>query len=480
MHLRLSRKALLNAALLLSLAQLPSGCAKGISGPKTVPTADFSATPRSGAEPLAVTFTDRSSPGSTAITSVLWNFGDNQSSTERNPQHTYAAPGNYTISLEVTNSDGSDIGTKADYITVGNGALPTAAFTATPTSGPPGMTVQFTDESTPGTSPITSWSWTFGDGGTSTSQSPNHAYAATGSYTVSLTVTSAVGPDVETKTDYILVAPSQPIADFSANPTSGTTPFTVTFTDHSVSEGTPIISWAWDFGDGGVSTLQNPNHIYLVGGTYTVSLTVTNSRGSDTATKSDLIVATQGPVPPAAQFSGTPRSGNAPLTVQFTDQSSPGTLSITNRLWAFGDGATSTATNPTYIYTNPGRYTVTLTVGSAVGDGREEKAAYIQVTAPPVAPTANFSGSPTSGMFPLAVQFTDLSLSGGAPITSWRWDFGDGGGSTAQNPSHTYLLPGTYHVSLTATNSVGPGSLTKTNYITASILPVPPATTTAP
>src|SRR5438093_5365202 len=474
MYRRLSPKALLTSALLLSLAQLPSGCAKGINGPKTVPTADFSATPRSGPEPLAFTFTDRSSPGSSAITSVLWNFGDNQSSTVRNPQHTYAAPGNYTISLKVTNSDGSDIDTKADYITVANGTLPTAAFTATPTSGPPGMTVQFTDQSTPGSSPITSWSWTFGDGGTSTSQSPSHTYAAIGTYTVSLTVTTAVGPDAETKTGYIKVASGSPIADFSANPTSGTTPLTVTFTDRSVSGGTPITSWAWDFGDGGVSTSQNPNHIYLVGGTYTMSLTATNSRGSDTATKTNLIVATQSPVPPTAQFSGTPRSGNAPLTVQFTDQSTPGTSPITNRQWVFGDSATRSAQNPSHTYTNPGLYTVILSVASAVGDGREEKASYIQALVAPAAPTADFSGSPTSGTVPLQVQFTDLSLTGGTPITSWSWNFGDGGTSTTQNPSHTYLVPGTYNVSLTATNSVGPGSITKNGYINAQIVPVGP------
>src|SRR5438034_727527 len=387
MYLRLSPKALLTSALLLSLAQLPSGCAKGINGPKTVPTADFSATPRSGPEPLAVTFTDRSSPGSSAITSVLWNFGDNQSSTVRNPQHTYAAPGNYTISLKVTNSDGSDIDTKADYIT------------------------------------------------------------------------AAAGP---------------PIADFSANPTSGTTPLTVTFTDHSVSGGTPITSWAWDFGDGGVSTSQNPNHIYLVGGTYTVSLTATNSRGSDTATKTNLIVATQSPVPPTAQFSGTPRSGNAPLTVQFTDQSTPGTSPITSRQWVFGDGNVSNETNPRHIYATAGNYTVILLVSSAVGSGREEKASYIQALVAPVAPTADFSGSPTSGTVPLQVQFTDRSLTGGAAITSWSWNFGDGGTSTTQNPSHTYLIPGTYNVSLTATNSVGPGSITKNGYINAQIVPVGP------
>jgi len=406
------------------------------------------------------------------ITSVLWNFGDNQTSAERNPQHTYAAPGNYSISLTVRTSEGSDSTTKADYITVASGTLPTAAFTGTPTSGSPGMIVQFTDQSTPGSSPITSWSWTFGDGGTSTSQSPNHTYPTVGTYTVSLTVTSAVGPDVETKTDYILVGPSLPIADFSANPTSGTTPLTVTFTDHSVSGGAPITSWAWDFGDGGVSPAQNPNHIYLVGGTYTVSLTVTNSRGSDTATKANLIVAAQGPVPPTAQFSGTPRSGNAPLTVQFTDQSTPGSSPITNRQWAFGDGGISNEMNPRHTYNTPGNYTVILNVENVVGNGREEKVAYVQATARPVAPTVDFSGSPTSGSFPLAVQFTDRSLNGGAALTSWSWSFGDGGTSNTQNPGHTYLLPGNYTVSLVATNSVGPGSITKTNYITVTILPI--------
>src|SRR5207249_7222142 len=184
---------------------------------------------------------------------------------------------------------------------------------------------------------------------------------------------------------------------------------------------------------------------------------------------------------PTAQFTGTPQSGNAPLTVQFTDQSSPGTSPITSRQWAFGDGGTSTATNPTHIYTTPGLYTVSLTVGTAVGDGREEKASYIEALVPPAAPTADFSGSPTSGVVPLQVQFTDLSLDGGAPITSWSWNFGDGGTSTTQNPSHIYLIPGTYNVSLTATNSVGPGSTTKTSYSydeNASVLPTPHVTVT--
>jgi|SRR5882672_7253455 len=472
MSSRLSPKTLLSIALLLGATQLPSGCAKSVTAPNTAPKADFSASPRSGAEPLAVTFTDRSSPGMSGITSVLWNFGDNQTSAERNPQHTYAAPGNYSISLTVRTSEGSDSTTKADYITVANGTLPTAAFTGTPTSGPPGLTVQFTDQSTPGTAPITSWSWTFGDGGTSTSQSPSHSYAAIDTYTVSLTVTTSVGPDVETKTDYIQVVPPPPIADFSANPTSGNTPLNVAFTDHSVTGGVAITSWAWDFGDGGVSTAQSPNHIYLIAGTYTVSLTVTNAYGSDKVTKANLIVATQGPVPPTAQFSGTPRSGKAPLTVRFTDASVAGTSPITDRQWNFSDGGISNEMNPMHTFNTAGNYTVILNVASAVGADRAEKAAYIQALAPPVAPTADFLGSPTSGSVPLQVQFTDRSVNGGAAIMSWSWDFGDGGSANTQNPIHIYLLPGNYTVTLFVTNSVGPGRITKTGYIRVTLLPL--------
>ena len=87
---------------------------------------------------------------------------------------------------------------------------------------------------------------------------------------------------------------------------------------------------------------------------------------------------------------------------------------------------------------------------------------------PPTGPSAAFSGSPTGGNAPLAVQFTDSSSSGSASITSWSWDFGDGGTSTQQSPSHTYASEGTYTVSLIVTTSIGPDTETKTNYITVS------------
>jgi len=154
--------------------------------------------------------------------------------------------------------------------------------------------------------------------------------------------------------------------------------------------------------------------------------------------------------------------------VQFTDESTQGSSPITARLWHFGDGDSSTATDPSHIYTVPGSYTVVLGVSTADGENTLSKTDYVVVSVPPVAPTADFSADVTTGDAPLAVQFTDLSTTGGATITSWAWDFGDSTTSTAQNPSHSFAAPGTYTVSLTATNSAGPGSVTKTGYITVT------------
>ena len=251
--------------------------------------------------------------------------------------------------------------------------------------------------------------------------------------------------------------PPAPTADFVGSPTSGTAPLTVNFTDQSTGS---IDSWSWDFGDGGSSTAQNPSHTYSAAGTYTVSLTVTGPGGSDTNTKTDYITV-NACIAPTAAFSGSPTSGDAPLTVSFTDES---TGSPTSWSWDFGDGGTSTAQNPSHTYSAAGTYTVTLTATNSCGSDDAVRTDYITVNAC-VAPTAAFSGSPTSGNAPLTVSFTDEST--GSP-TSWSWDFGDGGTSTAQNPSHTYSAAGTYTVTLTATNSCGSDQAVRTDYITVT------------
>jgi len=162
--------------------------------------------------------------------------------------------------------------------------------------------------------------------------------------------------------------------------------------------------------------------------------------------------------PPSAEFMGAPLSGDKPLTVQFMDIS---TGNITSWSWDFGDGGTSTQRDPSHEYQDAGSYTVSLTATGPGGSDTETKTNYIAVTAP-LPPTAAFSGSPTSGEAPLAVQFTDNST---GSISGWSWTFGDGGGSTEQNPSHEYQNVGSYTVSLTVTGLGGSDTETKTNYI---------------
>jgi PKD repeat protein len=264
-----------------------------------------------------------------------------------------------------------------------------------------------------------------------------------------------------------------PAAAFSGNPVSGTAPLVVAFTDKST--GNPA-SWAWSFGDGTSSTVKNPTHTYSSAGTYTVSLTVTGSGGSATRTEPDYItvtapVPTPSPTPtpvpvPAPAFSATPRIGNSPLNVAFTDLSteSPDTWD-----WNFGDGVRSTVKNPTHTYSSAGTYTVTLTVTNSGGSATRIMMDYITVTAPTPMPTpapvpvqASFTASPVSGKVPLTAVFTDTST--GTP-TNWNWDFGDGSVATIQNPSHIYENSGVFTVTLTAGNADGSSKVVKKNYI---------------
>ena len=176
----------------------------------------------------------------------------------------------------------------------------------------------------------------------------------------------------------------------------------------------------------------------------------------------DFIVATKGanvvpPTGPVASFSYSPTTGTAPLAVTFTDTT---TGSPTSWLWDFGDGATSILQNPTHTFN--GSSTVTLTVmpgGSSVSVA-------MNVTVP--APVANFNYSPSGGVAPAVITFSDAST-GGTP-TSWAWTFGDGGQSTAQNPTHNFTLAGNYNVTMTATNAAGSTSQTKAVLITATAL----------
>ncbi len=162
-------------------------------------------------------------------------------------------------------------------------------------------------------------------------------------------------------------------ANFTATPTSGKVPLTVNFTDTS---DTSQIEWRWDFGDGTNATEQNPVHTYTAAGTYNVSLRAWNDLGSDTMEKAGYITI-RSPAAPVANFTGTPATGSAPLSVTFNDTS---TNLPTGWLWSFGDGTNATEQNPMHTYSSPGNYTVSLNVTNDDGIGSITKPDYITVT----------------------------------------------------------------------------------------------------
>jgi tripartite motif-containing protein 71 len=164
-----------------------------------------------------------------------------------------------------------------------------------------------------------------------------------------------------------------PITNFTSNATSGYAPLSVQFIDKST--GSPT-KWNWDFGDGAISTSKNPTHKYSVAGIYTVILTATNAAGNNTVKKSSYITVKSLPKKPVANFSASPTTGKAPLTVKFTDKSRG---SPTSWSWNFGDGSTSKAKNTTHKYIKKGKYTVSLTVKNAAGNNAKTMSRYITV-----------------------------------------------------------------------------------------------------
>jgi PKD repeat protein len=268
--------------------------------------------------------------------------------------------------------------------------------------------------------------------------------------------------------------PVAPTAAFKSDIQSGTAPLTVNFTDQST--GTAPFTYAWDFNNDGAtdSTLQSPLFTYTVPGTYTVNLTVKNGIGSDSELKTNCITVNAPQAAPTAAFKSDIQSGTAPLTVNFTDQST-GTAPFTYA-WDFNnDGVIdSTLQSPLFTYTVPGTYTVNLTVKNGVGSDSELKTGYIKVNAPQNAPTAAFISDIQTGTAPLTVKFIDQSTGSGK--LTYAWDFNNDGetDSTVSNPSYTYKKPGSYSVKLTVRNTYGRDTELKTGYITVTVKPPVP------
>ena len=335
-----------------------------------------------------------------------------------------------------------------------------ASFTISSDKGCAPFSVNFTNTS----SGAVSYYWNFGNGNFSNLRDPQNVFVDPGTYTVTLIVTAADGKkDTIIQKDLINAMPG-PIASFASTDQIGCVGSTI-FRFSNLSQG--AVSYFWDFGDGTSSLDINPEKIYETTGPRTVKLKATNAGGCQTVYKLPVDIQIY-PIPKPGFSSSILKTCNPSDAFNFK----PEQLGASKYLWEFGDGTTSTESNPAKVFNYPGVFSVKLTLTNEGGcrDSltRED---YINVYKPqPPKIVASDSG----GCFPFKPEFSsDIT-----DAVTYAWDFGNGQKSSAKKFTPTYNTPGKYSVSLIVTLSSGCSySSTENSFIEVFPNPVPLFTT---
>lgn len=387
----------------------------------------------------------------------FWNFNDPNAnlsnpdtSSVKNPAHTYTVAGNYTVKLVTTTANGCKDSTIRNIVV---NPFPVAAFIMnTNAQCKTNNSFTFTN-----TSSITigtlSYQWSFGDGNTSLTTNPIHTYASAGTYNVKLVVTSNIGCK-DSITQTVIVNPI-PVVGFNINNNAqcvNANNFAFTNTS-TITAGT--MTYQWNFGDGNSSTSTSPVHSYSTAGPFNVVLVTTSNNGCKDSIRKIVTVNPK----PLVSFSVNSvtqcLSGN---NIIFTNASSIASGTLTHQ-WSFGDGITSTTLSPTHTYTTSGTFTVKLISTSNNGCKDSVTQTITILTKPAVNFTiSNASQCLTGNSF----VFTNSSSTSLGTL-SYQWHFGNGGTSSSTNPTYAYLSAGVYSVKLIATSSNGcKDSITKT------------------
>ncbi|REK08026.1 MAG: PKD domain-containing protein [Bacteroidetes bacterium] len=462
-----------------------------------IPVADFS-----NSAPVCqgniVTFNDISTIPVGTITNWLWDFGNGQSSNQRNPQNTYVASGNFNVQLIVTSNGGCkdttvqlivinpipavDAGADANIcpgfnatltaapanqylwtpgnfitqsITISPAATTDYTLTVTDVNGcqntdvarvivnpvpvanaGPDQSICFGENTTLFAAGVGNYTWTPGN---SNSASFNVSPAVTTTY--QLHVVNAFG--CEDFDDVTVQVNPIPVSAFtSSGPVCQGNP--VSFTDVSTVSSGSITSWSWDLGSGVVSTIQNPSLPYNTAGIFNIQLIVTTDAGcKDTILNPLTIWAT-----PVASFTNTNVCEGNPIQFSNTSTISDGTSLIYS--WNMGDNSgTSNSASPSYQYSVYGSYPATLSVSSVNGCSDQITRIVNVFPLPTAALTHTFACEDSPA------QFQDMSTVPAGNISSWYWTFGDGSIGTFQNPQHTYNDPGYYPITLLVSTNNG-------------------------
>lgn len=434
------------------------GCSAGANSTVRIisaPSASFNLLPPLGCAPLQVAFNNTTSA---YAATYLWNLGNGTTSALETPTPSIY-PGSltadtlYSISLTATNQCGTS--TFIDTLPVLS--QPVSFFGTNVSVGCAPLTIQLSQNSFGGP---TSYSWNFGNGTVSVASLPGpQTFTYNGSndttYYITLTVTNSCGSS--THVDSVRVLPNNINPFFNTNPTSGCAPLSINFTNFTAG----ATLYNWDFGDGNVSTQMSPSHTYLTGGAYNVMMAANNGCAFDTA----YFLINVFPQP-SVTFAVAQDSLCEGFNMQFINTSP----NLSNLLWNFGDGNTSSLTNPTHAYGQGGTYNVSL-IGTAQVTGCTDTA-FASIFIKPGIDVA-IALSDSVGCAPFLVQFLDV----GQGALFHQWDYGDGQTGASSNPTHTFLTFGNYVTQLVGSNQWG---CTDTATANIRVNPVPNASFTLP
>ncbi|MEQ8702670.1 MAG: PKD domain-containing protein [Phaeodactylibacter sp.] len=386
-----------------------------VGGP---PTADFGLSYTTGDDTIAV------SSQSIAVDSLLWDFGDGDTSTEASATHQYDEDGTYTVQLIVWNSCGTDtMEQTVDILT-----LPVAGFALNAATGCAPFTVQIQPAN-----PDADYNYVYTANGAQPSVSsvadPTFTFASPGTYSIIQKVTNPAGSSSDTLQ---VTVGASPDAAFNASVTPGNLDLDL------INNSEDAATYSWDFGDGNMSTEASPQHTYTEDGSYTVQLVASSTCGADTAQQVVEVVTA-----PVAGFSLDAANGCVPFTVSVSSTASANATAVSYE----APGATpngSTSPNPVFTYTAAGTYQIVQTVTNAAGSSNDT----LQVTVGD-APAAGFEANTTLGSLDLSLIDNSTGASG------YAWSFGDGNSSTEPLPTHTYATDGLYTIQLIVSNDCG-------------------------
>jgi len=392
------------------------GCSESVTLPTFIevnnPIAEFTILDTVGCDNLDVSFNNLSQHSSNWI----WDFDNEITSTDENPNISFNYPGIYDISLISFLGACSDTATIPFGVTV-HESVP-AEFTYTKQSSCYPVTLSFQNNS----SSINSFYWDFGDGFTDTTANPFHTFYL--DYATSITLNIVDSNNCNSAISYLGEVPYK--SSFEIASLSGCVPVYASF--HNTSDS--AVSWLWDFGNGDISTLSNPNYVYADTGSYQVSLISTSNEGcTDTVTANELITVEH----ILADFSTTDSASCAPMVNSFTNLS----VNANNWDWDFGDGSFSNIQNPSHVYAEPGLYSVILTAGrdSSCFDSIIKSDVVIVL-----GPIANYTLSDSTGCDSLNLVYTNLS----SQYSQAEWFFGDGSFSSDSDADHLFNDTGTF------------------------------------